>query len=108
MEWVFSFLCVFGVFCTVKCFTVAGVQILPPTSEERLPTAKGRLQTQLGTRYGWLLTHKELLCPLTGFVFSSAGCPYPYTLITRKPGGGDCLVADNPTMEQVSTGLHDT
>ena len=33
------------------------------------PTAGGRLQTQLGTRYGWLLAHKELLRPLTGFVF---------------------------------------
>jgi len=29
-EWVFSFRCVCG-FCGVKGFTVAGVQILPPT-----------------------------------------------------------------------------
>ena len=31
-EWVFNFLCVFLVFCGVKGFTVAEVQILPPTS----------------------------------------------------------------------------
>ncbi len=72
------------------------------------PTAGGRPQTQLGTRYGWPLAHKELLRPLTGFVFNPAGCPYPNTLLTKKPGGGDGLVADNPTMEQVSTGLHGT
>jgi len=72
------------------------------------PTAGGRPQTQLGTRYGWPLTHKELLHPLTGFVFNPAGCPYPNPLLTRKPGGGDGLVADNPTMEQVSSGLYDT
>jgi len=72
------------------------------------PTAGGRPQTQLGTRYGWPLAHKELLHPLTGFVFNPAGCPYPSTLLTRKPGGGDGLVSNNPTMEQVSTGLHDT
>ena len=34
-------------------------------------TAGGRPQTQLGTRYGWPLAHKELLRPLTGFVFKS-------------------------------------
>ena len=28
------------------------------------PTAGGRPQTQLGTRYGWPLAHKELLHPL--------------------------------------------
>ena len=39
------------------------------------PTAGGRPQTQLGTRYGWPLAHKELLRPLTGFVFNPAGCP---------------------------------
>ena len=72
------------------------------------PTAGGRPQTQLGTRYGWPLAHKELLPPLTGFVFNPAGCPYPNTLLTKKPGGGDGLVANNPTMEQVSTGLHET
>ena len=72
------------------------------------PTAGGRPQTQLGTRYGWPLAHKELLRPLTGFVFNPAGCPYRTTLLTKKPGGGDGLVADNPTMEQVGTGLHDT
>ena len=72
------------------------------------PTAGGRPQTQLSTRYGWLLAHKELLHPLTGFVFNPAWCPYPNTLLTRKPGGGDGLVADNPTMEHVSTGLHGT
>ena len=72
------------------------------------PTAGGHPQTQLGTRYGWPLAHKELLRPLTGFVFNSAGCPYPNTLLTKKPVGGDALVAANLTMEQVSTGLHDT
>ena len=40
------------------------------------PTAGGHPQTQLGTRYGWPLAHKELLRPLTGFVFHPAGCPY--------------------------------
>jgi len=34
-------------------------------------TAGGRPQTQLGTRYGWPLAHKEQLRPLTGFVFKS-------------------------------------
>ena len=29
------------------------------------PTAGGSPQTQSGTRYGWPLAHKELLCPLT-------------------------------------------
>ena len=62
------------------------------------PTAGRRPQIQLGVRYGWLLAHKELLRPLTGFVFNPAGCPYPSTLLTRKPGGGDGLVADNPTI----------
>ena len=50
------------------------------------PTAGGCPQTQLGTRYGWPLAHKELLCPLTGFLFHPAGCPYPYTLLTWKSG----------------------
>ena len=40
------------------------------------PTAGGRPQTQLGTRYGWPLAHKELLRPLTGFVLHPARCPY--------------------------------
>ena len=31
-----------------------------------------------------------------------------YTLLTRKPGGEDGLVADNTTMKQVSSGLHGT
>ena len=48
------------------------------------PTAGGRPQTPLGTRYGWPLAHKELLRPLTGFVFNPAGCPYPNTLLTKK------------------------
>ena len=38
------------------------------------PTAGGRPQTQFGTRYGLPLVHKELLHPLTGFVFNPAGC----------------------------------
>ena len=71
-------------------------------------TAGGRPQTQLGTTYGWLFAHKELFHLLAGFVFNPYGGPYSKTLLTRKPGGGDGLVADNPTMEQVSTGLHGT
>ena len=35
------------------------------------PTAGECPQTQLGTRYGWPLAHKELLRPLTGFVFKA-------------------------------------
>ena len=54
------------------------------------------------------LAHKELLRPLTGFVFNPAGCPYPNTLLTKKLGGGHGLVVDNPTMEQVRTGLQGT
>ena len=42
------------------------------------PNAEGRSQTQLGTRYGWPLAHKELLRPLTGFVFNPAGQEYLY------------------------------
>ena len=82
----------------------------PPTNLliKSNPTAGRRPQTQLGTRYGWPLSHKELLRPLTGFVFNPAWCLYPHTLLTRKPGGGDGLVADNPTMKQVSAGLHGT
>ena len=53
------------------------------------PTAGGHQQTQLGTRYGWPLAHKELLRPLTGFVLHSAGCPYhtpssPENLVGRR------------------------
>ena len=77
----------------------------PP--QKSSPTA-GCLQTELCIRYGWPLAHKELLRPLTGFVLHPAECPYPNTLLTRKPGGGDGLGADNPTIEQVSTGLHGT
>ena len=72
------------------------------------PTAGGCPLTQLGNRYGWPLAHKELLWPLTDSVFNPAGCPYPYTFLTRKPGGGDGLATDNQTMKQVSTGLHGT
>ena len=72
------------------------------------PTAGGRPQTQFGARYGWPLAHKELLHPLTGFVFNPAACPYPNTLLNKKPGGGDGLVAANLTMEQVCPGLRDT
>uniref|UniRef100_A0A8C4NDT7 Uncharacterized protein n=1 Tax=Eptatretus burgeri TaxID=7764 RepID=A0A8C4NDT7_EPTBU len=61
-------------------------------------TAGGRPQTQLGAGYGWPLAHKELVRPLTGFVFNPAGCPYPNTLLTRTPGWRDGLAADNPTM----------
>ena len=107
-EWVVGFLCVF-VFCGVKGFTVAGVQILSLTSTKKSnPTAAGRPQTQLGTRYGCPLAHKELLQPLTGFVFNPAGYPYPCTLLTKKPDGGDGLVTNNSTIKQVSTGLHGT
>ena len=72
------------------------------------PTAGGRPQTQFGTRNGWPLAHKELLHPLTSFVFNPAECPHPHTLLTRKPGGGDGFVTDNPTMIQVSASLHGT
>jgi len=40
------------------------------------PTAVGHPQTQLATRYGWQLAHKEFLLRLTGSVFNPAGCPY--------------------------------
>jgi len=52
---------------------VAGAQILPPSSEDRFPTAGGRPQMQLVTIYGWLLAHKELLRHLTGFVLVLLG-----------------------------------
>ena len=87
---------------------VAGVQILPPTSLISNPTAGGRPQTQLGTRYGWPLAHKELLRPLTGFIFNPAGCPYHTPSSPGNLGGGDGLVAANPTMKRVSTGLPGT
>ena len=98
-------------FCVLRNEGFYGGQSANPATNLRRrsnPTAGGCLQTQLGTKYGWLLAHKELLRPLTGFVFNPAGCPYPNTLLTKKPGGGDGLVTDNPTMEQVSTGLHGT
>ena len=62
----------------------------------------------MGTINGWPLAHKELLRPLTAFGFNPAECPYPYTLLTRKPGGGDGIFTDNPTMKPVSAGLHGT
>ena len=96
-------------FCGMKDF-YGGPSANPATNLliNRNPTAGGRPQTQLGTRYGWLLAHKELLHPLTGFVFNPAGCPYPNTLLTRKPGGGDGLGVDNPSMKHVSTDLNGT
>ena len=48
------------------------------------PTAGGRPQAELGTKYGCPLAHKELLHPLTGFVLHPAGCPYPNTFLTRN------------------------
>ena len=100
MEWGSSFLCICG-FCRVKGLTVAGVQILPPNSDKKSnPTAGGRSQTQLGTRNGWPLAHMELLYPLTGFVLNTVGCPYPYTLLTRKPGGEDGLSRRQPNHEK--------
>ena len=107
-EWVFRFLCVF---CVLRNEGFYGGRSANPATNLLIrsnPTAGGRPQTLLGTRYGWPLAHKELLRPLTGFVFNPAGCPYPNTLLTKKPGGGDGLVADNPTMKQVSAGLHGT
>jgi len=67
----------FSMFCRMKGFMVAGVQI-PPTNLliKSNPTAGGYPQTQFGTRYGWPLAHKELLHPFTGFVLHPAGCPY--------------------------------
>ena len=76
MEWVFRFLCVF-VFCGMKGFY--GGRCANPATNLLIrsnPTAGGRPQTQLGTRYGWPLAHKELLRPLTGFVLHPDGCPY--------------------------------
>ena len=72
------------------------------------PTVVRRPQTQLDTIYGWPLAHKELLRPLTDFVFNPAGCSYPNTLLTKKLSGGDGLIAANPNMKQVSAGLHGT
>ena len=72
------------------------------------PTAGRRPQTQLGTRFGWPLAHKELLRPLAGFVLHPAGCPYRAPSSPENLGGGEGLVADNPSMERVSTALHDT
>ena len=54
----------------------------------------------------WLTMSSSAL--FRSFVFKPAGCPYPYTLLTMKPGGGDGLLTDNLTMKQVSTGLHGT
>ena len=60
-------------------------------------------------RHSWALDMDgPWLCPLTGFVFNPAGSPYPCNFLTRKPGGGDGFVTDNPTMKWVSTGLHGT
>ena len=76
MEWVFIFPYICG-FCGIKFFTVAGVQILPPSSLKNVTQLHfGRQQTQLGTQYGWPLAHVELLRLLTGCVFNPAGCPY--------------------------------
>ena len=83
---------------------MAGVQILPPTSEEKVT----QLQKD-GHRHSWALDMdgpwltRSSSALLTGFVFIPDGCPYPYTLLTKKLGGGDGFVADNPTMKQVST-----
>ena len=46
--------------------------------------------------------------PFDRFSFQSCWVSIAYTLLVRKPGGGDGLVADNPTMKQVSTALHGT
>ena len=107
-ECVFSFLCVFSVLRNEGFYGGRSANLGTNLIIRSNPTAGGRPQTRLGMRNGWPLAHKELLRPLTGFIFNPAGCPYPNILLTRKPGGGDGLVADNPTMEQVSTGLHDT
>ena len=40
------------------------------------------------------------------FLSISAGCPYLYTLLTSKPGGGDCFVTGNPAMKQVNRVLY--
>ena len=91
----------------MKSFMAAGVQILPQPPPEKA-TQLQDVRRQLGTRNGWPLAHKEILHPLTGFVFNPAGYPYLYTFLTKKPGGGDRLVTDNLTMKQVSTGFHGT
>ena len=107
-EWVFGFL--FSVFCRMKGFFYDGRIANPATTllKTSHPTAVGRPQTQLGTRYGWPLAHKEFLHRLTGFVFNPAWCPYHTLFLTKKHGREDGLVTENPTMKQVSTGLHGT
>ena len=65
----------------MKCFTVANVQILPPTSyKKETQLQEDMTADKLGTRYEWLLAHKELLHPLTDFVFNPTGCSLPYIL----------------------------
>uniref|UniRef100_A0A8C4WY32 HTH CENPB-type domain-containing protein n=1 Tax=Eptatretus burgeri TaxID=7764 RepID=A0A8C4WY32_EPTBU len=55
----------------VKSFSVAGVQILPPTSEKKShPTSGGRRQTQLSTRNHWLRRSSSTLS------FSGNSCLY--------------------------------
>ena len=84
MEWVFRF---FLRFCILRNEGFYGGRSANPATNLLIrsnPTAGGRLQTQLGTRYGWPLAHKEFLRRLTGFVFNPAGCPYANTLLTPK------------------------
>lgn len=47
---------------------------------------------------GWLLDHKELICPSTSFVFGSAGSPDTHLTIEAEGMG---YVTNHPTMKQV-------
>ena len=72
-EWVFRFLCV------LRNVGFYGGRSANPATNLLIinnSTAGGRPQTQLGTRYGWPLAHKEQLHPLTGFVVNPVRCPY--------------------------------
>ena len=64
-EWVFLFSLHF--YCALRWL---GCKSCHQPKKKSNPTAGGRPQTQLGTRYGWPLAHKEFLRPLTGFVLT--------------------------------------
>ena len=91
----------------MKRSTVVGVQILPPTSEKKVTQLQEDVRRY---RWTWDMDGRWFTsCSSTlwqVFFFKSYWVyPYPYILLTRKPGGGDGLVADNPMIKQVNTGL---
>ena len=65
-------------FCVLRTEGFYGGRSANPATNLRIKSnpPAGHLQTQLGTQYGWPLAHKELLRPLTGFVFNPVECPY--------------------------------